>query len=99
MWRLLSPPPPPTGDSPITRYLLRWMARDHREEIEGKAKQRRHLLQRRGIYFDVPGAYVGIKKCVYTDKDHRLWAASIRSAGVNCVTNGELIAHGQERRS
>ncbi|MCA0457586.1 MAG: hypothetical protein LCI00_26705 [Chloroflexi bacterium] len=45
--------------------------------------------------FDVAGEYVIDYEVRYTDATNRLWAGSLRSAGVIASPAGELIAHGQ----
>ncbi len=64
--------------------------------IEGKANSAGIFAPAAGAFtFDVPGEYVVDYEVRYTDKDNRLWAGSLRSAGVIASPNGELIAHGK----
>ncbi len=44
---------------------------------------------------DKAGEYVVDYEVRYTDADNRLWAGSLRTAGVIATPNRELIAHGQ----
>lgn len=48
-----------------------------------------------GLTFETPGEYVIDYEVRYTDADQRLWAGSLRSAGVIAGHGGSLIAHGQ----
>lgn len=45
--------------------------------------------------FEVPGEYVIDYEARYTDSSSRLWAGSLRSAGVIANPSGPLIAHGK----
>lgn len=45
--------------------------------------------------FDIPGEYVVEYEARYTDSQGRLWAGSLRSAGVIARPDRVLIAHGQ----
>lgn len=45
--------------------------------------------------FDVPGEYTIDYETRYTDADGRLWAGSLRSAGIIAGTDAGLVAHGQ----
>lgn len=45
--------------------------------------------------FDQPGEYVIDYEVRFTDSDGRLWASSLRSAGVVVSPNSTLIAHGR----
>lgn len=45
--------------------------------------------------FDAAGEYVLDYEVRYTDSANRLWAGSLRTAGVIASPSGELIAHGQ----
>jgi hypothetical protein len=66
------------------------------KKIEGKANSAGIFAPATGEFtFDVPGEYVLDYDVRYTDKDNRLWAGSLRSAGVIASPNGDLIAHGQ----
>jgi hypothetical protein len=47
------------------------------------------------VRFDTPGEYVIDYEARYTDEDGRLWAASLRSAGVIASPQSNLIARGQ----
>ncbi|MBZ0276647.1 MAG: hypothetical protein K8I60_10900, partial [Anaerolineae bacterium] len=47
------------------------------------------------FYFDVPGEYIVDYDVRYTDADGRLWAGSLRSAGVIANPSSEIIAHGE----
>jgi hypothetical protein len=47
------------------------------------------------LVFDVPGEYVIDYEARYTDAQGRLWAASLRSAGVVASADSGLIARGQ----
>jgi hypothetical protein len=44
--------------------------------------------------FNIPGEYVIDYEVRYTDNSNRLWAASLRSAGVIATPDGMFIAHG-----
>jgi hypothetical protein len=48
-----------------------------------------------GFNFEVPGEYIIDYEARYTDSAGRLWAGSLRSAGVIANPDGTLIAHGQ----
>ncbi len=64
--------------------------------IEGQANSAGIFAPADGAFtFDTPGEYVVDYEARYTDSDKRLWAGSLRSAGVIASPAGELIAHGQ----
>nr|MBA3875049.1 hypothetical protein [Anaerolineae bacterium] len=66
------------------------------KKIEGKANSAGIFAPATGAFtFDAAGEYVIDYEVRYTDSDKRLWAGSLRSAGVIASPNGELIAHGQ----
>jgi hypothetical protein len=46
------------------------------------------------LVFEMPGEYRLDTTATYTDADGRLWAGSLRSAGVVSAADGPLIAHG-----
>lgn len=47
-----------------------------------------------GFVFETPGEYVIDYEARYTDAEGRLWAGSLRSAGVIARKDGALVAHG-----
>lgn len=47
-----------------------------------------------GFTFETPGEYVIDYEARYTDAEGRLWAGSLRGAGVIARTDGSLLAHG-----
>jgi hypothetical protein len=53
------------------------------------------ILEGDPVVFDTPGEYVIDYEARYTDAQGRLWAASLRSAGVIDDAIGEIIAHGR----
>lgn len=64
--------------------------------IEGTADQAGYFFAPDdGFTFDVPGEYVIDYEARYTDDDGRLWAGSLRSAGVVASPKGSIIAHGE----
>ncbi len=66
------------------------------KKITGQANTAGIFAPSAGAFtFDVPGEYVVDYEVRYTDGQQRLWAGSLRSAGVIASPNGELIAHGQ----
>ena len=66
------------------------------KKIEGKANSAGIFAPAEGAFsFDVAGEYVVDYEVRYTDASNRLWAGSLRSAGVIASPAGELIAHGQ----
>jgi hypothetical protein len=66
------------------------------KKIEGKANSAGIFAPAASDFtFDVAGEYVVDYEVRYTDGEKRLWAGSLRSAGVIASPDGELIAHGQ----
>jgi hypothetical protein len=61
--------------------------------IKGKA-DRYGYFHADGVRFDAPGEYVIDYEARYTDGSKRLWAGSVRSAGVIADPKSTLIAHG-----
>jgi hypothetical protein len=47
------------------------------------------------LRFDVPGEYIIDYEVRYTDIDGRLWAGSLRGAGVIANSDSQIIAHGR----
>jgi hypothetical protein len=62
--------------------------------IEGQA-DRAGYFQADGFTFEAPGEYVVDYEVRYTAADGRLWAGSLRSAGVIADPEGGVIAHGE----
>ncbi len=63
--------------------------------IEGQANNAGHFhADDQGLRFETAGEYVIDYEARYTDADGRLWAGSLRSAGVIARTDGTLLAHG-----
>ncbi|MBI1281038.1 MAG: hypothetical protein GC179_23130 [Anaerolineaceae bacterium] len=66
------------------------------KKITGQANSAGIFAPSSGAFtFDAPGEYVVDYEVRYTDGQKRLWAGSLRSAGVIASPAGELIAHGQ----
>ncbi len=66
------------------------------KKIEGQANSAGIFAPSASAFtFDVPGEYVVDYEVRYIDSEQRLWAGSLRSAGVIASPDGELIAHGQ----
>lgn len=64
--------------------------------IEGQANAAGYFnAADQGFSFDIPGEYTIDYEARYTDSDDRLWAGSLRGAGVVANPSGSLIAHGQ----
>jgi hypothetical protein len=63
--------------------------------IKGQANRDGYFQTAQSFRFDAPGEYVIDYEARYTDSDKRLWAGSLRSAGVIANPGGKLIAHGQ----
>lgn len=61
--------------------------------IEGTANSTGYF-QTEGFAFDTPGEYVVDYEARYTDAEGRLWASSLRSAGVIASPDSNLVAHG-----
>lgn len=75
---------PVNGGDPIT----------HR--IEGRANRFGYFHDaEQGFRFEEPGEYIIDYEARFTDAEGRLWAASMRSAGLIATPNGELIARGR----
>jgi hypothetical protein len=64
-------------------------------EFSGRANAHGYYHADEGFRFSVPGEYVIDYEARYTDSEGRLWAGSLRSAGVIADPDGTLIAHGQ----
>ena len=62
--------------------------------IEGQANRYGYFAGE-GFVFSTPGEYVIDYEARYTDSAGRLWAGSLRSAGVIASPDGTLIAHGR----
>lgn len=64
--------------------------------ITGKANRYGYFHAPDGEFqFETPGEYVIDYEARYTDANSRLWASSMRSAGVIANPSGGLIAHGK----
>jgi hypothetical protein len=64
--------------------------------ITGKANRYGYFHAADGEFqFETPGEYVMDYEARYTDANGRLWAGSLRGAGVIARPNGTLIAHGR----
>lgn len=61
--------------------------------IQGTAN-RTGYFHAEGFEFETPGEYVIDYEVRYTDAEGRLWAGSLRSAGVIAAPESSLIAHG-----
>jgi hypothetical protein len=74
----------PLDDSPVLTY-----------SFSGQADQYGHFFSaEEPLYLDTPGEYVADYEVRYTDSQARLWAGSLRSAGVIASQNSTQIAHG-----
>ncbi len=64
--------------------------------IEGQANAAGYFdAAEQAFTFETPGEYIIDYEARYTDSDGRLWAGSLRGAGVITNPSGSLIAHGQ----
>ncbi len=64
--------------------------------ITGKANRYGYFHADDGEFqFETPGEYIIDYEARYTDANSRLWAGSLRSAGVIANPDGALIAHGR----
>jgi hypothetical protein len=86
-------PPVPAGISTTAEFVA--------ADGERSVRRQSGSASRYGVYdpaeplvFDTPGEYRLDTTATYTDEDGRLWAGSLRSAGVVSAANGPLIAHG-----
>ncbi len=65
------------------------------EVFTGQANQNGYFHSRGDFQFDSPVEYVIDYEARYTDVQGRLWAGSLRSAGVVADPDGAIVAHGQ----
>ena len=65
------------------------------QTFEGQANAFGVFQAESGYTFEAPGEYVIDYEARYTDAEGRLWAGSLRSAGVVSRRNGTIIAHGE----
>ncbi len=61
----------------------------------GQANRNGYFAPDEAFTFERPGEYIIDYEARYTDADGRLWAASLRSAGVIASPDAAFIAHGQ----
>jgi hypothetical protein len=64
-------------------------------EFSGPANPHGYYQAAEGFQFSAPGEYIIDYEARYTDAEGRLWAGSLRSAGVIADPDSTLIAHGQ----
>ncbi len=65
------------------------------ETFTGTANSHGVFAADESFTFETPGEYVIDYEARYTDAENKLWAASLRSAGVIASVDGGLVAHGQ----
>ncbi|MBN8593366.1 MAG: hypothetical protein J0M33_16535 [Anaerolineae bacterium] len=63
------------------------------QQIRGQAN-RDGVFVGEGVLIESPGEYVADYEVRYTDEQGRLWAGSLRSAGVIAAGDSPLVAHG-----
>lgn len=82
----------------VTLYLRVWPL-DGSAPLEwrlsGRADARGFFFGPEVYTFDTSGEYILDYEARYTDAEGRLWAASLRSAGVVARPDGSLMAHGR----
>ncbi len=89
----LSPGVPADITEMVTVYPLDGIA-PIQQKITGKANSNGYFQPTTRFVFNTPGEYVIDYEARYTDSANRLWAASLRSAGVIAAPDSTIVAHG-----
>ncbi len=89
----LSPGVPADITEVVTVYPLDSIA-PITQKITGKANSNGYFQPTTPFVFNTPGEYIIDYEARYTDAANRLWAASLRSAGVIASPDSTIVAHG-----